>query len=88
MEREISGSEKQGSLDFKASRKYRWKDENNMEEERMYTQKFESVCPVDSSKVVHTVRFIKSTCTRVDDIVDDFRCSRNGSCAKCTENYR
>ena len=36
----------------------------------------------DSSKVVHTVRFLKSTCTRVDDIVDDFHCSRNGSCVK------
>lgn len=86
MEREISDS-KQG---WEASRKYRWKEGEggNMEEDRAYTQRFETVCPVDSSKVVHTVRFLKSTCTRVDDIVDDFHCSRNGSCVKCTENYR
>lgn len=76
---------------WEASRKYRWKEageDSGMEESREYTQKFETICPVDSSKVVHTVRFIKSTCTRVDDIVDDFHCSRNGSCVKCTENYR
>lgn len=58
------------------------------EEDRSYTQKFETSCPVDSSRVVQTVRFIRSTCTRVDDIVDDFHCSRNSSCVKCQENYR
>lgn len=87
MEREISDSKSA----WEASRKYRWKEEKGAagtEEERAYTQKFETICPVDSSKVVHTVRFLKSTCTRVDDIVDDFHCSRNGSCVKCTENYR
>ena len=76
---------------LKESRKYRWKESSEgqePEEDRAYTQKFETICPVDSSKVVHTVRFLKSTCTRVDDIVDDFRCSRNASCVKCTENYR
>lgn len=76
---------------LKESRKYRWKESGEgqePEEDRAYTQKFETICPVDSSKVVHTVRFLKSTCTRVDDIVDDFRCSRNASCVKCTENYR
>lgn len=83
MEKEISASKEA----WGASRKYRWK-EGEEGSDREYTQKFETVCPVDSSKVVHTVRFIKSTCTRVDDIVDDFRCSRNGSCVKCTENYR
>lgn len=74
--------------DLKASRKYRWKEDRAMEEDRGYTQRFETICPIDSSKVVHTVRFLKSTCTRVDDIVDDFHCNRNGSCVKCTENYR
>ena len=73
------------------SRKYRWKEDGQGEEpkeDRAYTQKFETICPIDSSKVVHTVRFLKSTCTRVDDIVDDFHCNRNGSCVKCMENYR
>lgn len=86
MERETSDF-KQG---WETSRKYRWKEgeEGKETEERSYTQKFETICPVDASKVVHTVRFIKSTCTRVDDIVDDFHCNRNGSCVKCMENYR
>lgn len=88
MEKEISGS----SSDFwAASRKYRpgQDTENGHEEEdRYYTQKFNSICPVDSSKVVHTVQFRKATCTRVDDTVEDFHCSRDGGCVKCTENYR
>ena len=61
--------------------------EKEISDSREYTKKFDSMCPVDSSQVVHTVKFLKSTCTRVDDIVDDFHCSRNGSCVKCTENY-
>ena len=61
--------------------------EKETSDSKTYIKKFDSMCPVDSSKVVHTVTFIKSTCTRVDDIVDDFHCSRNGSCVKCTENY-
>ena len=61
--------------------------EKETSDSREYIKKFDSMCPVDSSKVVHTVKFLKSTCTRVDDIVDDFHCSRNGSCVKCTENY-
>ena len=87
MEREISGFDQE----LRASLKYRWKEGKEgeqPEEDRAYTQRFETICPIDSSKVVHTVRFLKSTCTRVDDIVDDFHCNRNGSCARCTENYR
>ena len=88
MENGISGS----SGDFWASsRKYRGMEEpesGHGEEDRFYTQKFDSRCPVDASKVVHTVRFMKATCTRVDDTVDDFRCSRDSKCVKCTENYR
>lgn len=87
MEREISDFNQR----LKESRKYRWKESKegqDLEEERAYTQRFETSCPTDSSKVVHTVRFLKSTCTRVDDIVDDFHCTRNGSCVKCMENYR
>lgn len=87
MEREISDF----NQSLKESRKYRWKEskeDQEPEEDRAYTQRFETICPVDSSKVLHTVRFLKSTCTRVDDVVDDFHCNRNGSCAKCIENYR
>ena len=58
------------------------------EDDRYYTQKFGGRCPVDASKVVHTVQFRKATCTRVDDTVEDFRCSRDSKCVKCTENYR
>ena len=60
----------------------------NAGEDKYYTEKFKSRCPVDSSDVVHTVRFQKATCTRVDDIVDDFHCSRNSTCVRCLENYR
>ena len=90
MEKEISGS----SQDFWASsRKYRQAagavpGREQEEDDRYYTQKFDSRCPVDASKVVHTVQFMKATCTRVDDTVDDFRCSRDSKCVKCTENYR
>lgn len=90
MEKEISGS----SGDFwAASRKYAGTAESADEqgqdaEERYYTQKFDSRCPVDASKVVHTVQFRKATCTRVEDVVEDFRCSRDSKCVKCTENYR
>ena len=90
MGKEISGSSQEF---WTSSRKCRPQEgeESRREssgEDRYYTQKFQSVCPVDSSKVVHTVRFMKATCTRVDDTVDDFRCSRDGGCVKCTENYR
>ena len=57
MENGISGS----SGDFWASsRKYRGMEEpesGHGEEDRFYTQKFDSRCPVDASKVVHTVQF-------------------------------
>ena len=88
MENGISDS----SGDFWASsRKYRGMEEpesGHGEEDRFYTQKFDSRCPVDASKVVHTVQFRKATCTRVDDTVEDFYCSRDSKCVKCTENYR
>ncbi len=74
MEREISDFRKTG--------------EHGCGEERSYTQTFRTTCPVDASKVVHTVRFLKATCTRVDDTVDDFYCSRDSGCVKCTDNYR
>ena len=60
---------------------------NAREEERRYTQIFEAKCPVDSSKVKHTVTFIAASCSRVDDMIEDFHCSRNSSCVKCQQNY-
>ena len=61
--------------------------EHAREEDRRYTEKFESICPTDSSKVIHTVTFIAASCSRVDDLVEDFHCSRNSSCVKCQMNY-
>lgn len=46
--------------------------ENAREEDRRYTQVFETRCPVDSSKVKHTVTFIAASCSRVDDLIEDF----------------
>ena len=60
---------------------------NAREVERRYTQVFEAKCPVDSSKVKHTVTFIAASCSRVDDMIEDFHCSRNSSCVKCQQNY-
>lgn len=74
-----------------SSRKYRWKEPGQAagsEEDRRYTQKFQSRCPVDSSQVEHTVTYIKATCSRVDDMIDDFHCNRNSTCVKCMDNYR
>ena len=64
------------------------KGDENGADDRYYTEKFKYRCPVDSSDVIHTVRFRKATCTRVDDIVEDFHCSRNSTCVRCLENYR
>ena len=61
--------------------------ENAREEDRRYTQAFETRCPVDSSKVKHTVTFIAASCSRVDDLIEDFHCSRNSACIKCQQNY-
>lgn len=63
------------------------KEISDSNREEYYTQSFQATCPVDASRVVHTVRFRKATCTRVDDTVEDLRCSRDGGCVKCTENY-
>ena len=91
MENGISDS----SRDFwAASRKYGRAGEHDglqsqeEDDDRYYTQKFDARCPVDASKVVHTVQVRKATCTRVEDTVEDFRCSRDSKCVKCTENYR
>lgn len=54
-----------------------------------YTKIFETRCPVDSSKVKHTVTFTKGSCSRYpEDIMTAFVCSRNSVCSKCAENYR
>lgn len=53
-----------------------------------YTQKHDTTCPIDRTKVLHTVTFQKSTCSRFEDSVAHFLCSRNSSCKKCTDMYR
>lgn len=58
------------------------------ERDGQYTSIFECKCPTDSSKVTHTVVYKKATCTRVDDIILHFKCSRDSKCVKCYENYR
>ena len=50
--------------------------ENAREEDRRYTQVFETRCPV-----------IAASCSRVDDLIEDFHCSRNSACIKCQQNY-
>lgn len=50
---------------------------------------FEYRCPVDSSKVKHTVTFAEGSCSRYpEDVMTHFVCSRNSACSKCSENYR
>ncbi|MGI6094021.1 MAG: hypothetical protein ACOYBL_01185 [Lachnospiraceae bacterium] len=52
-----------------------------------YTQTVEAKCPHDASKVTHTIIFKKATCTRVDDIIQHFHCSRDSKCVMCQQNY-
>ncbi|MDD3220182.1 MAG: hypothetical protein PHC41_10270 [Lachnospiraceae bacterium] len=52
-----------------------------------YTITTEYKCPTDASKVNHTIVFKRATCTRVDDLLLHFRCSRDSCCVKCQQNY-
>lgn len=58
---------------------------NDHEDE--YTQTYAYRCPTDARDVTHTVIYKKATCTRVDDIVLHFHCSRDSKCVKCQQNY-
>lgn len=53
-----------------------------------YTETFTYQCPVDATKVTHTVTFAPSTDPRFDDSVEEFKCSRDSKCVKCSSNYR
>ncbi len=53
-----------------------------------YTETFQYQCPVDASKVIHTVTFVRSTDPRFDDSVETFKCTRDSKCVKCSVNYR
>lgn len=58
------------------------------EEEFLYTETYDSRCPVDSSQVVHKVTYRRRTCSRVEDeLIEDFSCSRSSTCIKCQNNY-
>lgn len=52
-----------------------------------YTKVYHTKCLTDASDVTHTVLYKKSTCTRVDDLVLNFHCSRDSKCVKCQQNY-
>lgn len=53
-----------------------------------YTESFTCQCPVDASRVTHTVTFSRSTDPDIDDLVEEFKCSRDSKCVKCSVNYR
>lgn len=57
------------------------------DEKEEYTNICSCKCPTDSSMVTHTVTYQKSTCTRVDDLLLYFHCSRDSRCVKCQQNY-
>lgn len=44
-------------------------------------------CPKDNSEVTHTITYKKATCTRVDDIILNFCCSRDAQCPDCKRDY-
>lgn len=58
-----------------------------MNQENEYTRTYEYKCPTDASKVTHTLHYKKATCTRFDDIILHFNCSRDSKCVKCQQNY-
>ncbi|BFL46892.1 hypothetical protein C3B58_20760 [Lactonifactor longoviformis] len=62
-------------------------EEHVHDKDNEYTLTFDSKCPADASKVLHTVIYKKATCTRVDDIILHFHCSRDSKCVKCQHNY-
>lgn len=64
----------------------------NVEEQRTlepgeYIRTYQSKCLTDASKVTHTITFRKATCTRIDDPIIYFSCSRDSKCVKCQQNY-
>lgn len=63
-----------------------------MEEQRIlepdeYIRTYQSKCLTDASNVTHTIIFKKATCTRIDDLIIHFSCSRDSKCVKCQQNY-
>ena len=57
------------------------------EKENQYTSTYTYKCPNDSTEVTHTILYQKATCTRVDDVILHFRCSRDSGCVNCQQNY-
>lgn len=57
------------------------------EDDSTYSVTFAYKCPTDFSDVSHDILYKKATCTRVDDTIIRFRCSRNSQCVKCQQNY-
>ena len=55
-------------------------EKQTKDDEHTYTIVSHATCPKDSSKAAHTVTYKKATCTRVDDIILNFCCSRVDKC--------
>ncbi len=60
---------------------------NSERSEKTYQLTREYQCPTDASKVTHTITYRRATCTRVDDTIEHFHCSRDSKCVKCQQNY-
>lgn len=54
-----------------------------MEHEEIYT----TCCPKYNVKVTHTVILKDRTCSRIDDSVVYFSCSKDPSCKECQKDY-
>lgn len=52
-----------------------------------YIKTYQSKCLTDASDVTHTIIFKRATCSRVDDLIIHFHCSRDSKCVKCQQNY-
>ncbi|MCI8815139.1 MAG: hypothetical protein HFH60_11065 [Lachnospiraceae bacterium] len=57
------------------------------DDENQYTCTYKYKCPNDSTEATHTILYKKATCTRVDDVILHFHCSRDSGCVKCQQNY-
>lgn len=62
-------------------------EKQTKDDEHTYTIVSHATCPIDSSKAAHVVTYKKATCTRVDDIILNFCCSRDVQCQDCQRDY-
>lgn len=55
--------------------------------EEVYTVVYHETCTKNNIEAIHTVTYKKATCTRVDDIILNFHCSRDSLCDECMQKY-